>query len=192
MRNHWLIAGASVALILLSTGLGYASQGEIGFVPSRPPHSQALDTAMPPDSLYLFRDCDFRGDTTRLAGITQTPVGAAQDLGKVHGVSAARWSLPPGVVVVLYDKPGGRGRQIPLWGKGQIDALSRWDFNDKASSWAWYYVGAPAPGQRPQQILPPRPAGAGPTDAILPEALEFYQDHDLRIPSHKSSSPIGH
>src|SRR5687768_14210671 len=36
---------------------------------------------------------------------------------------------------------GAKGEQFPIWGRGQVDRLSTFDFNDKASRWAWYYVG---------------------------------------------------
>ena len=53
-----------------------------------------------------------------------------------------------GVVVVFYEKVDGTGRQLAIWGNGQLAETGDWDFNDKARAWAWFQVGTSA-GQTP-------------------------------------------
>ena len=62
-------------------------------------------------------------------------------------LSSIQWDLPPGVVVVLYQHADGTGRHIGLWSRGEFSRLSRWDINDKVSSWAWFHVGDPDHGR---------------------------------------------
>ncbi|MGE5611191.1 MAG: hypothetical protein ACM359_18220 [Bacillota bacterium] len=181
MRHPWRTTVALVMAILFSAlvGTGRASEGLL--VSPRPPGAEPLTVALPDTSVYLFRDSKFRGNTTRLGDILATPAAMDQELANVHGVSSARWSLPPGVLVVLYAKSAGRGSEVFFWGKGQLESLNKWHFNDKASNWAWYYVGG-VPNFRPplQQTMQLFPAGAGPTDGIAPGSIEFYKDADLR------------
>lgn len=104
------------------------------------------------DSILLFRDRGFQ-DEAVLTSITATQAaGQAHDLpaGMEDSLSSLRWNLPAGVLVVLYEDDGAKGEQLALWGSGQIEALSEFDFNDKASQWAWYYVGG---GHKPSEVV---------------------------------------
>lgn len=181
MQNYWRNTAAAVAAVLISQLVGLASAAETLVVSPRPPGAEPLEASLPKASVYLFQNSKFKGNVTRLGDILATQSGANQKLINPHGISSAQWNLPPGVVVVLYDKPDGRGSTAALWGQGQISSTSQWHFNDKASNWTWYYVGGPT-SFRPQvtQVMADRPAGSGPTNTIAADTLEFYKDSDLR------------
>jgi hypothetical protein len=182
MQNQWRnTAAAAVVVILVSEMMGLASQGETLGVSPRPPGAEPLGATLPKASVYLFQNNKFTGNVMRLGDILATQSGASQRLVKSHSISSAQWNLPPGVVVVLYSKPNGQGRTVVLWGQGQVSSTNQWHFNDKASDWAWYYVGGTG-NFRPvvTQVLENRPAGSGPTNTIAPDTIEFFKDSYLR------------
>jgi hypothetical protein len=63
-------------------------------------------------------------------------------------LTSVQWSLPVGVIVLMYEDADGKKDRVAIWGKGQVDDLDIWDFNDKASRWSWAYIGDP--GVKPQ------------------------------------------
>ena len=96
---------------------------------------------IPMGVVQAFKDRGFMDTLTTLGPVRDTPMGVRHRLGDARdSVSSLRWNLPPGVLVVLYEDAGGYGRQLALWGKGQYETVSEWDFNDKASRWAWYDI----------------------------------------------------
>ena len=109
----------------------------------RPIGASATSAAIPENTIQLFKDTNFRGDLDPVDNVTTMAPGGVNDLpGDMEdSVSSIRWNLAPGVVVVLYEDAGAKGEQLALWGKGEMDQLSRWNFNDKSSSWGWYYAG---------------------------------------------------
>jgi hypothetical protein len=96
---------------------------------------------IPMGVVQAFKDRGFMDTLTTLGPVRQSAMGVRHRLGgAADSVSSLRWNLPPGVLVVLYEDAGGYGRQLALWGKGQYETVSEWDFNDKASRWAWYDI----------------------------------------------------
>ncbi len=97
------------------------------------------------NSLQLWRHTDYRGKIGPVTSVTGYAPGEYHRLPEGLGddMSSVRWDLPPGVVVILYQHSKGSGRHIALWSRGEFPRLSRWDLNDKVSSWAWFYVGDP-------------------------------------------------
>ena len=97
------------------------------------------------DSLQLWKHTDYRGKIGPVTSVTGYGPGEYHRLPEGLGddVSSVRWDLPPGVVVVLYQHAKGTGRHVAVWSRGEFPRLSRWDINDKVSSWAWFFVGDP-------------------------------------------------
>jgi hypothetical protein len=59
-------------------------------------------------------------------------------------MTSLRWNLPEGVVVVLYDNVDGTGRQLAIWGRGEVETITPFNMNDRVSSWASYRLGEPS------------------------------------------------
>lgn len=119
----------------------------------RPPNTVAIvpGVTVASDSIQLFRDANFK-DEKGSVNITGQPAGQAHEFpnGIEDSLSSLRWSLSPGVLVIIYEDDGAKGEQMALWGTGQIDRLSQFDFDNKASQYAWYYVGG---GQEPSEVI---------------------------------------
>ncbi|MHC4081281.1 MAG: hypothetical protein ACYS15_02160 [Planctomycetota bacterium] len=118
-----------------------------------PVQATTLTTAIEEDSVRLYDDKNFRKEAGSLRSITSAaPQGTVQELDRsIHGnMTSTRWNLPPGVVVVLYEKlKGTTGRQLALWGSGEYASVSDWKFNDQARAWAWFRVGEAPTAQQP-------------------------------------------
>jgi hypothetical protein len=167
-----MIGASAIAVVLGAWLSGCMTPDDTEVVPFRPGGTAALEGALPADSVYLFQNRDFKGDATRIENVPAMSPATTYDLPRAGSTSSIRWGLSPGLVVVLYERPGGRGDQIPLWGSGQVSSLSQWRSNDKASQWAYYPVAGSAEAQRP--------LGAMPTSAVAPASIELYKNSDLR------------
>ena len=143
-----------------------------------PPGSEALTTPLPEHGLHLYTGEGFDGVNSELLGIDKSfTAGALNELpqGLKDGLTSLRWNLPPGVVVVLYEDAEGKGEQLILWGKGQVPSVAKWDFNDKASRWAWYNVGGGRNAPSAEAMLLPH--GASPAAEATPaNSLQFFID----------------
>ncbi len=98
-----------------------------------------------PNTLELHKDKGAHDKTKKLLQIpdvTDKPEGALQPVeGPLNNkVSSLRWSLPPGIIVVLYDNANGSGQRLPIWGDGEWSDLR--SMSNKISAWAWYNVAA--------------------------------------------------
>ena len=148
-----------------------------GYVPL-PPGAETLTTPLPENSLHLYTGDGFEGVNSELSGIDKSfTAGALNEIpaGMKDGVTALRWNLPPGVVVVLYEDAAGKGEQLILWGKGQVPSVLKWDFNDKASRWAWYNVGGGRHAPSAEAMLLPH--GATPSAQATPaNSLQLFVD----------------
>jgi len=107
--------------------------------------SKMLDTALARDTIQMFKNKDFKGDLHQVSPLTAQPAGALQDIPSNidDSLTSIRWDLPDGVIVTLYEDADGKKDRVSVWGKGQLNDLDLWDFNDKVSRWSWAYVGAP-------------------------------------------------
>jgi len=109
----------------------------------RPLMTQESKKRLPEDTLELHKDTGVRDkgkDLLRIDSVTDKPEGDLQPMTDHldNKVTSLRWNLPPGKIVVLYDKADGTGRRMPLWGDGQVSDLRTID--NKISAWAWYDV----------------------------------------------------
>ncbi len=138
------IAGVAIAAGLSSTADAQKVVEVREVYIERPPGTVAIveRVNVASDAIQMFRNSDF-DDEGVLMNVSARPAGQANELpgGMEDSLSSLRWSLPAGVLVVFYEDAGAKGEQFPIWGRGQVDRLSTFDFNDKASRWAWYYVG---------------------------------------------------
>lgn len=148
----------------------------------------ASDTAaaIPENTIQLFRDTEFRDDLTPIANVTALTPGGAHDLpaDMEDSVSSLRWNLSPGIVVVFYEDDGAKGEQLAIWGNGEMARLSRWNFNDKPSSWAWYYAGgAPTVTTVLERAAVVYPTGtvviAREVPALTPGTIHLYRNVDF-------------
>jgi hypothetical protein len=110
---------------------------------AHPIGASPTSAAIAENTIQLFKDTEFRDDLDPINNVMSMTPGGVHDLpdDMEDSVSSLRWNLAPGIVAVLYEDDGAKGEQLALWGKGEMDRLSQWNFNDKPSSWAWYYAG---------------------------------------------------
>ncbi|MHC4709930.1 MAG: hypothetical protein ACYTA3_05795, partial [Planctomycetota bacterium] len=109
----------------------------------RPLMTQESKQRLPENTLEFHKDVGVRDkgkDLLRIDSVTDRPEGDLQPItGDLDNkVTSLRWNLPPGRIVVLYDKADGTGRRMPLWGDGQVSDLRTID--NRISAWAWYDV----------------------------------------------------
>jgi hypothetical protein len=185
--NAWL------PVVALAYVVGCAAKPEETIsngVSLRPPGASEVMGSLPQNSIYMFRDRDFKGDVTRIENITSQPPGLTESVGsRADQMTSLRWDLPAGVVVIFYESPDGTGDQFPIWGRGQIDSVSKWSFNDKVSRWAWYSVGGRSSSSASLErgMIPPHMAR--PITNIPKDTMELYTDRDLKG-TLKTFSPI--
>jgi hypothetical protein len=151
----------------------------------RPEGAEALRVPVPGDSIYLFNQRKFGGNVTQVHNVTTSHPGGKLHLveGSSDTMTSLRWNLPPGVAVVFYEDAGGRGNQMGVWGAGEVESVSQWNFNDRVSRWAWFYVGGvPNPSPVIQAGMADRPLGATPTGPVAPGAIELFRDTDFKGP----------
>ena len=157
----------------------------------RPPGATEVNGALPQNSIYLFENHNFGGKVTRIENVTSQPAGAAERVGGTmpDSMTSLKWDLPPGVVVVFYENADGTGTQFPIWGRGQLDSVGKWSFNDKVSRWAWYSVGSRANSSTSLERAVMGPDKARPTTSIPRDTIELYTDRELKG-NLKSISPV--
>ncbi len=188
------LAAAAASAALAGPPAGDARQG---YVPA-PPGSETLTAPMDPVSIHMFADSGFAGTKAMLSGVDTTiPPGYLNELpkGLPDAMSSLRWNLPRGVVVVLYENSDARGEQLILWGTGEVADLKKWEFNDKASRWAWFDVGGAAPTAQSEaaRLIPfgAEPLGAAVTD----NTLQLFKDDkfmgDMQQVTPVTSVPAG-
>jgi hypothetical protein len=186
LRPHALLS-----LIFLAWAAGCAAKPEETVGPNgislRPPGATEVTGALPQDSIYLFSDRDFRGSVTRVENVTFQPAGLTERVGtRADNMTSLKWDLPPGIVVIFSENADGTGTQFPIWGRGQIDSVSKWAFNDKVSRWAWYSAGRGSSSSGRSEVGPNM---ARPTTNVPRDTVELYTDRDLKG-TLKSLSPI--
>jgi hypothetical protein len=174
---------AILSLVFLAWAAGCAAKPEetlsTNGVSLRPPGAADVTGALPQNSIYLFADRDFKGNVTRLENVTSQPAGLTERVGaRADNMTSLKWDLPPGVVVIFYENAEGTGNQFPIWGRGQLDSVGKWSFNDKVSRWAWYSVGGRGSSSTERAEMPPHMAR--PTTNIPRDSMELYTDRDLK------------
>ena len=112
----------------------------------RPLGTNDTTANVPLNTVQMYQDSNFKDDVRAIDNITAHASGTPTSLEGMmeDSLTSLRWNLPPGVIVMFFEDDGGTGERIALWGKGEVDTVSKFDFNDKASSWAWYYAGGAA------------------------------------------------
>lgn len=145
-----------------------------------PKYAQPLAGNVPANTIQVFADNEFKGDTTNLENVTKSH--AAGTLNEFpadydNAITSLRWHLTPGTLVVLFDDAAGKGPQLALWGKGQIPDLGKVDFNEKATRWASYDVGGGATPRSAGSMVMPH--GAQALDAPLSEGSIITFDDQM-------------
>ena len=105
----------------------------------RPTGARPTKAPLPDDAIFLWTNGGFRGRRAPLADVTGYPQRDFHLLvdDMEQSVASLQWSLPPGVIVILYGKPDGTGKQFVIWGKGEQRSTRRWG-GGGVSSWAWF------------------------------------------------------
>ena len=172
-----IIAGMFVMLACVLAGCADTETPNVSSGKAlRPFGAEAPSVPQPANSIYFFKDRDFRGDVARVENVSSQPMGQALKMGENWDeMTSVRWRLPEGVVVVLYVDAEGKGNQMALWGDGEIPSVSPWNFNDKLSRWAWF----PVDGTQVTGVSE-RPLFSQPTGNLPDGTLEFYQDRDFK------------
>ena len=127
-----------------------------------PPYAQALSGMLAQNAVELFKDKDFKGEKTSLANFsTAHQIGTLNQLADTfdNDGSSMKWNLLPGELVILFDGPDGAGKQLALWGKGQIADLDSVDFENATSRWAWYDLGRSGEPRSAESMSMPYGAG---------------------------------
>jgi len=147
-----------------------------------PPGSEPLSVVMVSPSIQLFANKNFGGDNANLDKLdTVHPQAKANPMPDdlKDTVSSLRWNLPPGALVVLYEDAQLKGEQLAIWGSGEMPELSRWDFNDKASRWAWFNVGGGGALRGDATMVPP--LGSESLGVMLPDStVQMYKGKNFR------------
>jgi hypothetical protein len=154
--------------------------------------SETLSIDLEDYTIQLFDNPNFQG-----AESTVNRLDNIQAQGKANHVpgdlndkvSSIRWSLPPGGIVVFYKDPDLLGEQLVLWGSGQVADLGKWDFNDKASRWAWFNVGGAGTPLRGDSstILPL--GGETLSVTLTDNTIQLFKDKSFRS-DMKQISPV--
>ncbi|HEV8606683.1 MAG TPA: hypothetical protein VGQ99_15010 [Tepidisphaeraceae bacterium] len=190
---RWLKPHAIVGLVIFAWAVGCAPKPEettFRGISLRPPGASEVDGALPQNAIYMFENRDFKGKVSRIENITSQPPGLTDRVGaRSDDMTSLEWDLPAGIVVVFYENADGTGNQFPIWGRGQLDSVSKWAFNDKVSRWAWYSVGGAANSSASLErgMMPPHMAR--PTTNLPSDTLELYSDRDLKG-QLKTISPV--
>src|SRR5438876_9367231 len=169
---------ALIGLFIIAWGLGCTAKPEettYNGVSLRPPGATEVNGALPQNAIYLFADRDFKGNISRIENVTSQPPGLTERVGaRADNMTSLKWDLPPGVVVIFYTNADGTGTQFPIWGRGQLDSVSKWAFNDKVSRWAWYSVGGRTSSSASLErgMMPPQMSHL--TTNIPIDAMELY------------------
>lgn len=167
----------------------------------RPPHTDPTTMTVPDDAIQFYRDARFRDDVVQVDKVTAAHAAATpEDLpgpGMKDALSSIRWNLPTGVVVILYEDAGGKGEQLALWGSGETDSLAKWDFDNKASRWAWFYLGGDASAsEQVKKGLATGPYKAeAPPPALAANSMRLFVDDNYKntmaeVPS-VTAAPMG-
>ncbi len=153
-----------------------ASGDGSGYI-AAPLGTENLTTSLTENSIELFSADDFAGTTAKVESLNTTiAAGTINEMpqGLADSLTSLRWNLGPGIAVVFYEDAGGRGERLVLWGKGQAPSVSRWDFNDKASRWAWYDLNAESSARV-------GPQGAKAPSTAVPECtIQLFRDQNFK------------
>src|SRR5688500_18773588 len=181
---YWIKPLASFAVLALFVATRRApTPAEPAFrgVSLRPPGATEVEGAIAQNSIYLFDQRDFKGKVTRIENVTSQPPGATDNVGgRSDSMTSLKWDLPPGVVVVFYENADASGDMFTIWGRGQIDSVSLWAFNDKVSRWAWYHVGGGGAGSSQYERGKIPPHGARASTNVPADSIELFSDRDLK------------
>lgn len=183
MRHPWLgSVGSMMAVGVTAVAGSLSAESARRGHTARPPGTAAIDRAVFDSSLELFHDEGLVRAHTRLylahdKGLRTHSLSRADK----DEVSSVAWRLPPGVIAVLYEHSGGRGRQVHLWGEGLCSTLEPLKMNDATSGWMWAFLGGVTP---PPPMLAEarsaRPPGSRPTSALLSTgAIHLFQFHEF-------------
>lgn len=155
-----------------------------------PDGSEVLTEALAENTMHLYSGDDFGGVESELTAVNTTfTAGAMNEIpsGIKDGLTSVRWNLAPGVVVVFYEDGAGKGEQLVIWGKGEAAEVSIWDFNDKASRWAWYDVGGGVGTSRSEAARMP-PNGSKLLDtALARDTIQMFKNKDFKGDLHQVS-----
>jgi hypothetical protein len=181
---YWFKPLASLAVLALFVATGCAPKpDETVFrgVSLRPPGATEVEGAIAQNSIYLFDQRAFKGKVTRIENVTSQPPGATDKVGgRSDSMTSMKWDLPPGVVVTFYENADATGDMFTIWGRGQLDSVSLWAFNDKVSRWAWYNVGGATAASTDLERGRIAPHNARPTTNVPADTIELYSDRDLK------------
>jgi len=113
----------------------------------RPLGARPTRAPVPDDGMFLYASNSFNGLRQKVCDVTTHPAGELQPItatdGPLEALHSLQWSLPYGVIVVLYEKPDLTGRQFAVWGKGELRSTRHWGSDGTVAGWAWFFVGAP-------------------------------------------------
>jgi len=103
---------------------------------------------VPEDGMFLYASNSFNGLRQTVGNVTAHPAGELQPVtagagGPLESLQSLQWSLPYGVIVVLYEKPDLTGRQFAVWGKGELRSTRHWGSDGTVAGWAWFFIGSP-------------------------------------------------
>jgi len=186
---------AILALVFIAWVAGCVAKPEettYNGVSLRPPGATELNGALPQNAIYLFENRDFQGKVSRIENVTSQPAGFSERVdARADNMTSVKWDLPPGVVVIFYENADGTGNQFPIWGRGQLESVSKWAFNDKVSRWAWFSVGGRANATTSLERGMQGPFMSRPTTNIPSDMVELYTDRDLKG-TLKGISPLTH
>jgi hypothetical protein len=160
-----------------------------------PKYAQRLDSTLSENGIQICVDNEFKGEQAMIESVSRShQAGTLNELPANFddSVTSLRWNLAPGMLVVLFEEPTGKGQQLALWGKGQIPDLGEVDFNETASRWAWYDVGGGMESRSAGNIALPH--GAQPIDGaanVATGGLHTFDDQNFMAEEQKITGILG-
>jgi hypothetical protein len=140
--------------------------------------------ALGDDSYHAYRDTGFKGKDAIVRPVTGQLASRIHPMPEAvkRKMSSVKWNLPRGVVVVITDDQSGLGRQLPLWGIGEMTSLANTDIDERCESWYWAYVdGWDEAPTSVRSAYSARPIGATKSPAIADQnTLSLYKDIAVR------------
>jgi hypothetical protein len=121
----------------------------------RPLGARPTRAPVPDDGMFLYASNSFNGLRQKVSNVSTHPPGELQPItappdGPLESLHSLQWSLPVGVIVVLYEKSDLTGRQFAVWGSGEQRSTRRWGSAGTVAGWAWFFVGAPGTPAPPE------------------------------------------
>lgn len=184
------LAGACLSIAALTSALAQTAESARP-VSDRPTGTRPLSASVAENTVQVFRHKDFSGDMIQVSDVTGKQSWTDNDFvaATENKASSLRWNLPRGVVVTLFEDDACMGRQLTVWGSGEIASLTPWKLDNKVSGWAWNYVGGvKSPAAPVLAGRTPRPKYARVAESMPADSAHLFKERSCK----GKTAPVEH